>query len=119
MMEGWRPRRRADCADVPRPCPFVGCRYHLFLERTVSGHGRQPADLDPLDIPPEQSCALDIADRGAHTLEEVAEALQVTPKGAGVIIERAKRRLRVLQPTLGTTDYGTTCQEFTAAYERP
>src|SRR6185312_8298743 len=27
-----RPRTRGDCADMPRPCPFVSCSHHLYLE---------------------------------------------------------------------------------------
>jgi hypothetical protein len=27
-----RPRTRADCATGPRPCPWVGCRYHFAFE---------------------------------------------------------------------------------------
>ena len=26
-----RPRTRAECEGAPRPCPFVGCRFHLLL----------------------------------------------------------------------------------------
>ena len=24
-----RPKTRGECADMPRPCPFLSCRYHL------------------------------------------------------------------------------------------
>src|SRR5689334_22961695 len=27
-----RPRTRAECGDVPRPCPFVSCKHHLYLD---------------------------------------------------------------------------------------
>ena len=27
-----RPKTRADCIGDPRPCPWVGCKYHLFLD---------------------------------------------------------------------------------------
>lgn len=27
-----RPKTRADCANVPRPCPWAGCRYHLAVD---------------------------------------------------------------------------------------
>jgi len=27
-----RPRTRADCKDAPRPCPFVSCKHHLYLD---------------------------------------------------------------------------------------
>src|SRR5262245_22446485 len=27
----WKPRTRAECKDMDRPCPFVSCKYHLFV----------------------------------------------------------------------------------------
>src|SRR3984957_9957175 len=27
-----RPQTRADCASGERPCPFVSCKHHLFLD---------------------------------------------------------------------------------------
>lgn len=75
----WRPRTRADCKDVPRPCPYIGCRYHLYLEVTQFGSikynkpGEQPWDIDPAN-----SCALDIADREELTLERTGAVLNVT-----------------------------------------
>src|SRR5690606_3867534 len=28
----WKPRTRAECVDGPRPCPFVSCRHHLYVD---------------------------------------------------------------------------------------
>src|ERR1043165_9901842 len=28
----WKPRTRAECAEGPRPCPFVSCKHHLFID---------------------------------------------------------------------------------------
>jgi hypothetical protein len=53
-----KPRTRADCVAGPRPCPWTACRHHLG--------------------PASQSCALDVADAGDHTLAEVGELLHVT-----------------------------------------
>ncbi len=27
-----RPKLRSECVDGPRPCPFVSCKYHLYLD---------------------------------------------------------------------------------------
>ena len=27
-----KPRLRSECADGPRPCPFVSCKYHLYID---------------------------------------------------------------------------------------
>ena len=32
-----RPTTRAECRNGPRPCPWIGCRYHLLIEVTPSG----------------------------------------------------------------------------------
>jgi hypothetical protein len=71
------PLTRADCVNGPRPCPYVSCRHHLFLE--VSGDGmilRNFPLLEPWEM--TESCALDVADRGAHRAETVGAHLGVT-----------------------------------------
>lgn len=73
-----RPATRAECADGPRPCPYVSCRYHLYLDvsdRTGSIKLNFP-DLEVWEL--AASCALDIADDGAATLEDVGTIMNVT-----------------------------------------
>ena len=66
-----RPRTRGECIGKPRPCGFVSCRFNLFLDfnpRTGSVKLNFPgAEIDELP----ETCALDVADRGGHTLEQV------------------------------------------------
>lgn len=89
-----RPRTRAECANVPRPCPYVSCRYHLYLDITFAGGikynhpEREPDELT-------ESCALDVADRGGDSLERVGELLNITHERVRQIEERAKARLRL------------------------
>lgn len=72
-----RPRTRIDCEDVPRPCPYAGCIYHLYLDVTPRGSLLlNHPDLEPWEL--TESCALDVADRGPHTLEEIGEILNVS-----------------------------------------
>jgi hypothetical protein len=73
-----RPRTRADCADGPRPCPFVSCRHHLFLEvnpetGTVIFNfpGKELWEV-------ERTCSLDEAARGGITLEEIGGMMQLS-----------------------------------------
>ena len=74
------PVTRADCANVPRPCPWVGCRHNMFFEISRSGslvflHGV----TDPLDVPPDKSCCLDmIAAHGQLTLAQIGDAWHIT-----------------------------------------
>lgn len=65
-----RPRTRGECADVPRPCPWASCRYNLGIDVLETGrikvnHGNE-------------SCSLDVADRGVQTLGVVAGAIGLT-----------------------------------------
>lgn len=72
-----RPQTRGECAQGPRPCPWVSCRFSLYLDSTPSGNFKLNfPDLEPWELKP--SCALDVADAGGVTLEAVAAALNVT-----------------------------------------
>jgi len=73
-----RPKTRAECLNTPRPCPFVSCAHHLYLDvspRTGAIKMNYP-DLEVEDM--THSCVLDIADRGAETLEQAATVMNVT-----------------------------------------
>ena len=74
-----RPKTRADCASVPRPCPYVGCKYSLYLDVTETGSMIfNFPHLEPGQMPANQSCALDLAERGAMTLEDIAVVTNLT-----------------------------------------
>ncbi len=73
-----RPQTRAECAGEQRPCPWVSCKHHLYLDvnpRTGSIKLNFP-DLEPWEL--KQTCALDVADDGGHTLEEVGDITNLT-----------------------------------------
>jgi hypothetical protein len=71
-----RPRTRGDCAGGERPCPFVSCKYHLYLDVAENGTIKvNHPTLEPWEL--TDSCALDIADQGPATLNVVANALNV------------------------------------------
>ena len=73
-----RPRARDECATGPRPCPYVACKHHLYLDVNPDTGSIK---LNFPDIPVwemKETCALDIADRGGVTLEEVGEILNLT-----------------------------------------
>lgn len=73
-----RPKTRGECVDVPRPCPFVSCRHHLYLD-VVGRHGNIKAnfpDLEPDEL--ADSCSLDVAEDGPCTLERVGATLNMT-----------------------------------------
>ncbi|MCD6497886.1 MAG: DNA-binding protein [Deltaproteobacteria bacterium] len=72
-----KPTTRSECRHGLRPCPFVSCKYHLYLDVKESGAIKLNfPDLDVWEL--EETCALDVAERGGVTLEEVGEILNLT-----------------------------------------
>lgn len=88
------PRVRGDCEGGPRPCPLVGCFFNNYLEvRHRDGLPPQikllhPGRL-PEDVPPADSCSLDVADSGPHTLDHVAKILGLTRERIRQIVTHA------------------------------
>ena len=74
----WRPETRGDCAEMERPCPFVACKYHLYIDvHPVRGSIKVNfPDVEVWEM--TDTCALDIADRGGITLEEVGQIMNLT-----------------------------------------
>ena len=74
----WVPKTRADCAGFARPCGFVTCKHHLYLDvNPVTGSIKLNfPDLEVWEM--KESCALDVADRGEVTLEEVGALMNLT-----------------------------------------
>jgi hypothetical protein len=73
-----RPRTRAECSGAERPCPFVSCKHHLYLDvnpETGSIKMNFP-DVEVWNM--TETCALDVAERGGVTLEEVGEIMNLT-----------------------------------------
>lgn len=75
-----RPRTRADCEgrDRSEPCPMVSCRHHLYLDvrRTGAIQIRFP-DREPWEMGAD-SCALEMAERAAVSIDVVADRLNLT-----------------------------------------
>ena len=66
------------CEGGQRPCPFVGCRHHLYADVNLETGSIKINFPDREVWELEHSCSLDLADAGTHTLEEVGEILNVT-----------------------------------------
>jgi hypothetical protein len=91
------PRTRSECAEGPRPCPFVSCAHHLFLDVSAKTGSLK---LNFPDLEPEQmseSCALDVADRGGETLENVGAALNMTRERVRQIEVTALAKLQAVR----------------------
>lgn len=88
-----RPATRAACASGQRPCPFVSCAHHLYLEATSTGQIRlRFPDLEPWEL--TESCALDVADRQGTSAEEVADVLNLTRERVRQLEVAALEKLR-------------------------
>ncbi|HEU4409132.1 MAG TPA: sigma factor-like helix-turn-helix DNA-binding protein [Polyangiaceae bacterium] len=100
-----RPKTRSDCANGPRPCPFVSCTHHLYLDvsaRTGAIKLNFP-DLEVEDM--KESCALDIADRGGTTLEEVGAIMNLTRERIRQLEVKALAKLTALQEMESLRDF--------------
>lgn len=91
LFEG-RPRTRRDCENVPRPCPWVSCKHHLYLD--VNRNGEICLNHPEQEVwELEHSCVLDVAEN-AVTLEVVGGILQLTRERIRQIEHKALGRLR-------------------------
>jgi len=72
----WKPKTRADCTMVERPCPYVLCRYHLYLD--IGRSGNLKFNFPGLEVwEMGESCVLDVADRGGATFDDVGAAMNL------------------------------------------
>ena len=92
-----RPKLRAECQQMERPWPFVSCENHLYLDVNPES-GAIKLNFPHLEVwEMAETCALDVADRGGITLEEVGAILnltrerirQVEVRGLGKIREKS------------------------------
>jgi len=91
VIDDGRPRTRAECAEVPRPCPYVSCRWHLYIEARRESIKLNFPGLEVWEL--SESCALDVADSGPHTLEAIAQILGVTNERVRQLEARAIAKL--------------------------
>lgn len=101
----WRPRSRVECLDGPRPCPFVSCKHHLFIDvspRTGAIKLNFP-DLEVWDM--GESCALDVADRGGTTLEDVGAIMNLTRERIRQVEVKALAKLEALRDMMALREY--------------
>jgi hypothetical protein len=100
-----RPRTRAECAEGERPCPFVSCQHHLYLDvsaRTGAIKLNFP-DLEVWEM--NETCALDVADRGGTTLEEVGAIMNLTRERIRQVEVKGLAKLAALRDMTNLRDY--------------
>jgi len=100
-----RPRARNECAEAMRPCPFVSCKHHLYLDvsaRTGAIKLNFP-DLEVWEM--TETCALDVADRGGTTLEEVGAIMNLTRERIRQVEVKGLAKLSALRDMTALRDY--------------
>lgn len=104
-----RPVTRADCIEggafAARPCPFVSCKYHLYLDVSESTGAIKinwPAiETDELPV----SCALDVADLQGATLEQVGAITNLTRERVRQMETKGLAKLKALTDLAALQDY--------------
>ena len=95
-----RPGERSECrSEEMRPFPWVACKHHLYLDvnpETGSIKINFP-DLEPWEI--GETCALDVAERGGITLEEVGEIMNLTRERIRQVEVRGLLKLKMGSPS--------------------
>lgn len=94
-----RPTNRSECKEEMRPCPWVACKHHLYLDinpETGSIKINFP-DLEPWEL--KHTCALDVAERGGITLEEVGEIMNLTRERIRQVEVRGLLKLKMGSPS--------------------
>jgi hypothetical protein len=93
-----RPRMRSECANGQRPCPWVSCKHHLYLDVNPET-GSIKLNFPDLELENmRDTCSLDVADRGGITLEEVGEILNLTRERIRQVEVRGLIKLKEVSP---------------------
>src|SRR5688572_5063650 len=100
-----KPRTRAECVDGPRPCPYISCKHHLYVDvspRTGAIKLNFP-DLEVWEL--AESCALDVADRGGTTLEDVGAIMNLTRERIRQVEVKALAKMEALADMEALREY--------------
>lgn len=78
VINNHHPKSRADCHKMPRPCLYVSCRHHLYLDINPEAGSLKFNFPDKEVWELEETCALDVAEQGGITLEETGNIMNLT-----------------------------------------
>ncbi|MGO8968074.1 MAG: sigma factor-like helix-turn-helix DNA-binding protein [Myxococcaceae bacterium] len=93
-IESMRPRKRAECVNGPRPCLFVSCKHNLYLDVNPETGSIKLNFPDKEIWELEHTCALDVAEKGGITLEEVGAIMNLTRERIRQVETRGLAKLR-------------------------
>ncbi|MCK5798805.1 MAG: DNA-binding protein [Deltaproteobacteria bacterium] len=96
-----KPATRQACAQGVRPCPYVSCKHHLYLDVNPET-GSIKLNFPHLEVwEMEETCSLDVAARGGITLEEVGEIMNLTRERIRQVEVRGLLKLKMTSLELG------------------
>lgn len=99
LLGDWdRPQTRGECEGVARPCPFVSCKHHLYLDVNPETGSLRLTFPDREVHELEETCSLDVAERDGATLEQVGELVNLTRERIRQIEVRGLVKLRFNPP---------------------
>ena len=100
-----KPKTRVECASGERPCPFVSCKHHLYLDVSAKT-GAIKLNFPDLEVwEMNETCALDVADRGGTTLEEVGAIMNLTRERIRQVEVKGLAKLQALGDMMALRDY--------------
>ncbi len=99
-----RPRTRKECLRNERPCLFVSCKHHLYLDVNPDTGSIKLNFPDKEVWELGETCALDVAERGGLTLEEVGEIINLTRERIRQVEASGLRKLLELTGEQGLRD---------------
>jgi hypothetical protein len=100
-----RPTTREACVGGERPCPFVSCKHHLYLDVSAKT-GAIKLNFPDLEVwEMTETCALDVADRGGTTLEEVGAIMNLTRERIRQVEVKGLAKLEALKDMMALRDY--------------
>ena len=100
-----KPTARIECASGERPCPFVSCKHHLYLDVSAKT-GAIKLNFPDLEVwEMNETCALDVADRGGTTLEEVGAIMNLTRERIRQVEVKGLAKLQALRDMSALRDY--------------
>ena len=101
-----KPADRAECKSGVRPCPYVSCKHHLYLDVNPET-GSIKLNFPHLEVwEMDETCSLDVAERGGITLEEVGEIMNLTRERIRQVEVRGLLKLKMTSQELGIKPVG-------------
>lgn len=93
-----RPVTRGDCAGSEGPCPWVSCKFNLYLDvNTRNGNIKLNfPDREVWEVP--ELCALHIADRGETTVEDIGALTNLTRERIRQVEDAALAAMKASSP---------------------